>query len=597
MNNDIPCLEQTRQGNTVVFRGKYLYSKYNPTKEILRDIESRQFLPGTVVLCFSPCLCYGIKELLEKLPEDCMALGIEADRTLYDFAKEYCHQFEAGVNAGEKFHLVHPKDITKLPLLLNAKNATFSDGTHLLPKGKIKRCVAINFSAGVSFQSNFYAALGNACIESVSQFWKNRITLTRLGRRFSRNLIRNMTFSFQKNSYGTAKAADETGTIEKFPAATINKRILQTRSAMRTVSKPIIVFGAGESLSGTAEILRDEQTRSAFYVIAVDAAFSALAQRGITADAVVCEEAQVAIADAFIGFSAERRARTVIFTSITSWTGLERMSEKCAGIAFFATKYEDTNFFESLEKKGILPPTMTPLGSVGLTATEIALWLRADESVPIYVSGLDFSYSTGMTHARGTTAHTKMLCASNKLRPTGNYGAAFSVGAEYITGISGERIVTTKSLAGYAKEFCGFFAGTKNLFDARATGINIGLERRVPIPPIGELEFNPCGVISEKQDASPDTKKQQDELHAKFLSWCGEEIAAISEIRDILTGKKNMTELDAQNRLAELLAPREYLYLHFPDGYSFSCDTSFLKRVRAELDFFEKDFQRAVTDV
>ena len=46
--------------------------------------------------------------------------------------------------------------------------------------------------------------------------------------------------------------------------------------------------------------------------------------------------------------------------------------------------------------------------------------------------------------------------------------------------------------------------------------------------------------------------------------------------------------MSLNGQLYALLAGREYLYLHFPDGYRVSTDTAFLKRVRAEADFFLK---------
>lgn len=685
--NDFPCLEQARQGNTVTFQNKYLYSRYNPTKEILRDIENRTFLPGTLVLCFSPCLCYGVKELLDKLPENCIALGIEVDGKLHEFTKTFANEAalastggsasceasaseSVSANAGgsafveasasrARFCFVPRQDILKLPQLLNTRDARLSDGTSLLPKGTLRRCVAINFSAGVSFHADFYRAVDFACTNAIAQFWKNRVTLTKLGRRFSRNLIRNLSESSQK--------------------------IVQFKSLLQTVVKPIIVFGAGESLEQTALELNETAMRENFYVIAVDAAFSALAQHGIIADAVVCEEAQIAIADAFIGF--ERAANKTnsqnttqlpvtatsdheitLFAGISSWTGLKNVvaSTKNARLAYFATKYDDTLFFEQLEQDEILPPVMQPLGSVGLTATEIALRLRANEDIPIYVSGLDFSYSIGATHARGTTAHIKMLASANRFSSIGNYGAAFGFGAESAAGIGGKNVITTKALSGYAEEFRGFFVGQKNLFDARITGLPLGLEQRLPVEYTAEgsvcnanglsdsktvqiadnnanrlSDSNTNGVVgcnsgilsdnrtiiaddnklnilsdsytrgiadsdinilSDKNTSiySANLSNIQAENNTVSLSdrntteklhkWCETELSALSELRSILAGEKKMPESERNKKITELLSCREYLYLHFPDGYALSLNTAFLKRVRAEIDFFEKDF-------
>ena len=44
-----------------------------------------------------------------------------------------------------------------------------------------------------------------------------------------------------------------------------------------------------------------------------------------------------------------------------------------------------------------------------------------------------------------------------------------------------------------------------------------------------------------------------------------------------------------KKQLFALLESMDYLYLHFPDGHKASLEISFLKRVRAEIDFFLKD--------
>ena len=55
------------------------------------------------------------------------------------------------------------------------------------------------------------------------------------------------------------------------------------------------------------------------------------------------------------------------------------------------------------------------------------------------------------------------------------------------------------------------------------------------------------------------------------------------EIKDILTGKKDATNLE------QLLQKCGYLYLHFPDGHTGpKLSSDFLKRIRAEIEFFLK---------
>ena len=78
MKDQKPCLVETGQGFSVVYQEKFLYSKYNPSKNICQKISSMDFLPGTIILALSPVLEHGLKELAESLPENCIVLLCEA---------------------------------------------------------------------------------------------------------------------------------------------------------------------------------------------------------------------------------------------------------------------------------------------------------------------------------------------------------------------------------------------------------------------------------------------------------------------------------------------------------------------------------------
>lgn len=584
-SNNEPCLIPARQGNTVQFQSKFLYSKYDPSKTIISDISNRQFLPGTLVLCFSPCLFYGIDELMEKLPENCVALGIECDKTLHEFTKKfadearrktkvYANDDTQNKSTLKQFIYVPYEDIVHIPELLNTRNAHFSDGTSLPEKGVLRRCVAINFSAGVSFHADFYASLEFSCSNAISLFWKNRMTLTKFGRKYSRNLIRNL--------------------------ATHALFGISFKKLYNTVTKPILVCGAGESVENTAKKLLC--ARNDFYVIAADAAFATLTAFGIVPDAVVCEEAQVAIAPAFIGFKnienmADKRSVTV-FAGISSWHGIYQEIGKNARLAYFSTKYDDTKFFSSLAETDFFPPEMQPLGSVGLTATEIALRLRKNDDVPIFISGLDFSYSIGKTHAKNAPAHIRSLFSANRITPIENYNAAFGLGCEIFqtentekSGNSGKKFATSVALKGYAEIFSRFFYGRKNLFDCRETGLSLRLEKK---DLDGEKDFFTAEEKDRKNalpnlSANDKSENGEENLKTEICHWLKNEISALENLREILIGKTKIPADNINNEIMKILDCREYLYLHFPDGFLAQTNPSFLKRVRAEIDFFIKD--------
>jgi len=92
--NQKPCLVNTAQGFSVSYQNKFLYSKYAPSKAILQTVSTLNLLPGTLILCLSPLLPYGLLELITKLPDNCILLGIEVDSNLREFINGYQIQNE-----------------------------------------------------------------------------------------------------------------------------------------------------------------------------------------------------------------------------------------------------------------------------------------------------------------------------------------------------------------------------------------------------------------------------------------------------------------------------------------------------------------------
>jgi hypothetical protein len=543
-NNEKPCLVKSGRGFSVLYRNRFLYSRYDPARSILAAIDSFYILPGTLVLACSPCLGLGLTELSVKLPENCFILGCECDSLLYDFTKEHICQ------PVEHFALLSPSELSELPALLSKSTAELKDGSILPPPGTFRRVIRIDFSAGTQFTTQYYSMLAQAAENAVGRFWKNRITLTKLGRKYSLNLFRNLSY---------------------IPDS------VPLEFLAHTVTKTVLVFGAGESMEGT--VLKLMHCRTTLYIIAVDAALPALLSSGVVPDAVVCEEAQSVIAPAFFGMQNDN---IMIFAGITSWPAIHDLCTGKEKISYFATKYDDTLFFDRLSTEYILPPVIPPLGSVGLTAVYLALILRLNENVPVFVSGLDFSYSSGRTHTRGAPAHTARLCTCIRTIPAADYEAAFGFGSSEADGKNGDTVYTTPILLSYAQTFKYIFSTQKNIFDAGTTGISIGLQQRS----ISGIAENTNKIEYTTGNSSRTEALDREQLIVRFYDT---EEQALRELKDILSHGQNLNESERNKRITVLLTAREYLYLHFPDGYKLSLSPSFLKRIRAEIDFFLKD--------
>ena len=530
MINQKPCAVQkieTSQGFSILYKEHYLYSKYNPSKNIITAVENLQLLPGTIILCCSPLLGYGISELLNKLPENCLIVLCETERALFDFTEA-----QGSLNfSDERILRCKPDKLADLPLTLY----------DLATTGLYKRVIRIDMSAGIQFQKDFYDQLFTACSDTVMTFWKNRMTLTRFGRRYSKNLFENLHYLA-----GSKPITDY----------------------FHTVEKPIIVFGTGESTQTFLD--KYKSTISNYFVLCADTALQPLLKNGIKPDGVFVEEAQSVISKAFIGVPKDIH----IFAGLSSIPNLVH-KHGAENLSYFFTEYTKADFLENLKSKSFMPPTNKPFGSVGLTTVYYALKFRKDNSIPVYVTGLDFSYSTGVTHTKGALAHLLRLITTNRLQSIENYTAAFGTGTEKFTDKSGKTFITTPSLKNYAHMFNSFFSEEKNLFDAGESGIPLNVPGKIP----------ECSIITQTSLKNTTFSEKQKSEISEYLT---SERKALEYLRDLLTGKTTYTGEELTNQIIDVAKHREYLYLHFPDGWRFTPTQSFLNRIRTELDFFLK---------
>lgn len=535
MDNSVqekPRLVNAGQGfsilKTVEYKGRFLYSRYNPAKAIETYIDKIQLQSGTLVIICSPLLWYGIEKLKSVLPEKCEIAALEDDTNLLKLAAE--------------------NNSANVPLFkLSDRESIDSFARSICRNGNIKRIFRIDFSAGTAFSKERFDFTVNAINEIIATFWKNRITLVKFGRLFSKNFLRNIA------RLGHSETLDN---VEK------------------TVSKPLIVFGAGEGLDSFSY---SDFSPSDFFILAVDAALSPLLSRNIRPDAIVTMESQIAIEKAFLD---AKNSGILLFADLCA----RPEATKIPGgkVIWFATEYTEGNFFDSLKKSNIIKNFIAPMGSVGLAATYIALKLRSSSSVPVFTAGLDFSYTIGTTHAKGTMALKQRLITSNRLVPAENYDAAFSEAAQAAVSKAGKKIRTTKILLQYVRQFCIMFQNEKNLFDCSSTGINLGIPQR--------------NIFTIKES----TAKEKCESSKNGFAFCEREKRELEKLRSLLSdGEKSpfvSKKSSISNQIRELAESREYLFLHFPDGYSFKMEQSFLKRIRAETDFFIKQLEIAIRE-
>ena len=547
-----PCLVQTAQGFTVSYKQKLLYSKYAPQKAILNLIQNLDILPQTVILCVSPVLSYGLKELSEKLPQDCLMLGCEYEPELYSFITT---QNQQDFSELKNFSFLTQEELLELGPLLSTRNVVLKSGFALPQPGTFRRIIKIDFSAGAQFSGQLYDKVLENATNALMTFWTNRVTLVKFGRKYSTNFFKNLAYS---------------------------QKTVPIQNYFSKIEKPIFVFGAGESAAQGIELLKQKEKngdnlKESFFILCADTALQPLISQGIIPDGVFIEEAQNVISKCFIG---TQTSDIHIFAGLSSLHSITRFF-KPEQISFFTTEYIQAGFIDRFEKMGILPPKNKPFGSVGITTYYYATVFRKDDSIPIYTYGLDFAYSAGRTHTKGTMADNARFMSNSRIKPDPNYSAAFCEPAfeksSYDDGVI--KMYTTPIMARYD-------AIMTDLQSTAALRQAQGPQVATQGPQVATQDQQPetSGVPETKTFGVPEPVEGPNKIPIVLQ----QEAASLQELKSLLTGQKKIAPDKIEQEITKLIQEKEYLYLHFPDGHKFQYNQSFLNRIRVEVDYFLK---------
>ena len=569
-NNEKPELIPIDSGFSVLYKGKYLYSKRSPQKNILQLISSIVIQTETLVLCVSPVLGYGLKELLEKLPTDSFALALEADEELLKLSK---NKIDKNILEDSKFLYTGTDSVNILLKQLD----------DFIKRKKIRRVIRIDFSGGAALNQSFYSQAFDFISQYISQIWINRLTLIQFGRNYARN--------FFKNYYSILRY------IVKSPdkSSALNMNSYFGSLIEKSVNRPIVVIGAGPSLDSSVEFIKEN--RDSFFVLAVDAAFAGLYPE-IRPDAVVLLESQYWIQKAFIGIT---DLDIPIIADLTSNPSL--LVKLNGNKAFFFTDYSAqdsvaSSFFSVLKEKNILPLRLEAMGSVGLAALALAERLAFDD-LPIFHTGLDFSWGQGFSHSKLSYQVKNIFSDISKIKTLYMGESLFPNKLSFEKGKNGSLAFTSPNLKNYGELYKKLFASKENFFDIGQSGLELN-SKKISFDMAKKIidDFYSCGGgIDLSYEASCSINKNNDKKNFISYDYADKEKAIkdflISEkekllrLKSIFTGKINSSDAEIKT----LLLSMPYLYLHFPDYNSLSetlLDKHFLSRVRIEIEYFLK---------
>jgi len=522
--------------------GKTLLSGIDPIRRAERTADAVPVKDRTLYFCPSPLYGYGLDRLLERLEEEApnsAALCIEADAELYGLSQ---NNIALSAAHNKYLRLTNICDAAGLCAFVREQWGARA----------FRRVEVVRLSGGWQLFPELYDSLCEALRREIATDWGNAMTLAKLGRLYIRNAMRNLAL------------------VPRFPS--IEK--------LSFGSSPALALGAGPSLDETLDALSrrfsaalDPDNRP-FRIICADTCIGALKDRNIVPDLVVILESQHWNLRDFTG------CRDWNVPAAVDLSALAPSAGALGGEGFlFMTPWTPLRVFERLKDAGLLPAVIPPLGSVGLTAVEIARRLCRGK---IICSGLDFSFSLDKYHARGTPGHRARLNAQTRLRGilnTAAYSASFAAVSK-----SGVSVRTGQVMQNYRDLFEREFSRDPRLFDIEGTGLPLGLKTLSMEETLSVLADG-----SKKGEGVSERKAEEIALLTERVSaFFDGETARLKELRDILTG-----EAAARERLAVLVDECDYLWAHFPDysgglrpdlAENSPSALSFLKRLRTEID-------------
>lgn len=541
--NEEPRLIQTDRGFSVLYQNKYLYSKYDPQRQLLAGIASLEIPDSALVLCFSPVLDYGIRELIEKLPTSSFILAIEYDPQLMRFSAKH---FDSSLLACKQFSYICAATVQEV--------AHKIESLALYP---FKKCMVITCSGGAHLYRNFYERTERYASEFIARFWSNRLTIMHMGRNYVHNGFHNLISLLNNPQYALLTGKER-------------------------ITKPVLVMGAGPSLEASRDFII--RNRKNIFLMAVDAAAAAFLPE-IRPDAVVLVESQYWIDSAFIGL---QKLHIPLFADITASHRVVRAGSE--PVYLFYTEYAPLRFLQRFYQ-ACSPLKILPMGSVGLTAVELALRLT-DSHTPVLHTGLDFSWGAGLTHARGSSPIKKQYVEINRICTP--YTAHFPSGIRQVIGKNERSYYTTPTLSAYAGVYHSVFAADERVIDIGSEGCRLHLHQ----PTLTEAERllrTADGLSAQKNDrqsvcsgAFTGAKRTEAFIDA-VRRYLTDERRKLTAVLEHLQGKRALP----QSKAERILMDCDYLYSHFPDAaHGYVPEASFLKRIRIELSYVLKILSR-----
>ncbi|MFW6209111.1 MAG: motility associated factor glycosyltransferase family protein [Spirochaetota bacterium] len=360
--SDEMSIETTRSGTvSAQIDGRWIHSRHNPYREAQRLLDSAfsdASSARAIFLGFG--LAYHIEEFFQRCPQG-EAVIIEGQPELFLralSARDFRPLFE-----------------NKISLLIGLNEADLPAALSPL----IERTdVVIPLVPITQSTPEYYTFVKELIRNERSRKQVNSTTVQRFGRRWVRNLARN---------------------IDTIAAAGSLNRL---KSLLETV--PALVIAAGPSLDAALPYLKQLQQR--MVMIATDTSLRALARFGIAPDFAVVVDPQYWNSRHLDALDLHN---TILISESATHPNVFRHSYRA--LFFSGSVFPLGSYLEQQEET---PHKLGAGGSVTTTAWDFARFLGAER---IYLSGLDLGFPEKRTHYRGSFFEERLFSLSGRLKP------------------------------------------------------------------------------------------------------------------------------------------------------------------------------------
>ena len=504
MENQIDLIPSRNGELNIQYCGKTLYSRYNPSGSAEKLAGSIILKSRTIYLIPSPLLGYGLLSILNILPEDSILVGIEINQEIMAVTAPYIHRFQDQ----KRCQIYRLDDSLSLYKVFNSIN----DGSY-------RSCRLLPLNSGYQLHKNKYDSLFSSLEHFLQNYWRNRLTSVKLGKLWIKNLLTNLSDSEGRG-------------INQFKT-----------------NKAVILTGAGESLEKTIQLINE--SRNDFFILAVDTAIQTLVRSGIYPDGVVNLEAQFHNLKDFYSLSGQEVRQ---FADMTAYPASLRSFK--GDRYYFSSRFGTCALVDRLTKSELLAPEIPALGSVGVTALYVAGEITDG---PIFMSGLDFSYLPGKSHAKESPFHDWSRLKENRLSGDRWYAFTSSRPGIRTPGKNNtQNLITNPVLAGYGKQLKDMAnLMERSVFDLAERGLDLN------IPRASHQEALELAHSFNRDEQKTSHISEQTDKRSRIHHFLKEELNRLERLI-ALWNSINNNEEEPEN-LLPLLKECDYIYFHFPD--------------------------------